>query len=157
MGSAQLNDSGVVVACPHCGQKNRIQYERLDKAVRCGQCKSDIPGIAAPLDVDSEEHFNSLIGLSSLPVLVDFWAPWCGPCKIVAPEFAKVAAASAGKLIVAKVNTEEQTSLARRYAIHAIPTMITFLHGKEVGRAAGARPAPAIQEFVSESLEHATV
>jgi thioredoxin 2 len=152
MNTARLDDNGVVVACPNCGQRNRIQYEHLSQAVRCGKCKTNIPGVAVPVEVDSEEHFNTLMGSSSLPVLVDFWAPWCGPCKMVAPEFQRVAAASAGELIVAKVNTEEQPAIAQRYDITSIPTLIVFQSGHEVARTAGARPADAIRSFVQEAI-----
>jgi thioredoxin 2 len=157
MSTAKLDDKGVVVACPHCGQRNRIQYERLNQAVRCGKCKSDIPGVNVPVDVDGEAHFNTLIKLSPLPVLVDFWAPWCGPCKMVAPEFEKVAATSVGDLIVAKVNTEDQPSLAQRYDINSIPTLILFQGGREAARTSGARPAAGIQDFVHQSLGSARV
>ncbi len=147
-----LDDNGVVTACPNCGQRNRIQYERLNHGARCGKCKTEIPGVAVPVEVASETQFNALIGLSALPVLVDFWAPWCGPCKMVAPEFQKVAAATLGELIVAKVNTEEQPAVAQRYDITSIPTMIVFQGGQEVGRLTGARPAAAIQSFVQQTL-----
>ncbi len=152
MNTAKLDDNGVVVACPNCGQRNRIHYERLNQSVRCGKCKTGIPGVSVPVEVDTEEHFNTLIGLSALPVLVDFWAPWCGPCKMVAPEFQKVAATGVGELVVAKVNTEEQPAIAHRYDISSIPTLILFQGGHEVARTAGARPADAIQSFVQEAL-----
>ncbi len=157
MNASKLDDNGVVVACPQCGTRNRIQFERLNQTVRCGKCKSDLPGVNTPVDVDSEEQFNALIGLSVLPVLVDFWAPWCGPCKMVAPEFEKLAANSPGKFIVAKVNTEAQPVLAHRYAIHSIPTMILFLRGEEAARTSGAMPAARIQQFVEDGLKHARV
>ncbi|MDB6110186.1 MAG: trxA 2 [Pedosphaera sp.] len=157
MSTATLDDKGVVMACAHCGQRNRIPYERLNQAVRCGKCKTDIPGVNAPVDVDSEDHFNSLVKLSPLPVLVDFWAPWCGPCKMVGPEFEKVATQSAGEIIVAKVNTEAQPSLAGRFSIQSIPTLILFQGGREVARTSGARPAAGIQDFVHQSLGSARV
>jgi thioredoxin 2 len=157
MNALSLDENGLVVACASCGQRNRIAYERLAQPTRCGRCKTAIPAPGTPVTVDSEEHFDELIGLSALPVLVDFWAPWCGPCKMVAPEFEKVAAASAGELIVAKVNTEQVPSLAGRYGIQAIPTLMLFSGGKEIARESGARPAQAIQEFVRQNLAGASV
>lgn len=155
MNTASLDEKGVVIACPNCGRRNRIHYEQLNKAIRCGNCKKDIPGVNVPMDVQAEELFNTFLVSSALPVLVDFWAPWCGPCKMVAPEFQKVAADSTGKLIVAKVNTEEQPGLAQRFGISAIPTMILFEGGHEIAREAGARPASAIQAFVRQALSQA--
>ncbi|EEF59788.1 thioredoxin [Pedosphaera parvula] len=151
----KLDQNGVVVSCSNCGQRNRIRYEQLHLPVRCARCKTDIKGLNAPVDIDGEESFNLLIGLSSIPVLVDFWASWCGPCKMVAPEFEKLAASNAGEIIVAKVNTEDQPAIARRYSITSIPTMILFQAGHEVARTAGARPAAGIQEFLNQSLARA--
>lgn len=156
MNGATLDDKGVVVACSNCGRRNRIQYAQLGETIRCGNCKNALGGVNMPVEADSEEHFHALVNGSALPVLVDFWAPWCGPCKMVAPEFQKVAVSSAGKLLVAKVNTEAQPGLARRYEIQAIPTLILFQSGNEVARESGARPAESIQSFVQQALTQAT-
>jgi thioredoxin 2 len=151
MNLAQLDDKGLVIACQRCGQRNRLQYGRLEHAVRCGKCKSEIPPPSNPIEIMSGTDFHALINASSLPVLIDFWAPWCGPCKVVAPEIEKVAARSAGKLIVAKVNTEQFSELAREYQVSSIPALAVFNGGREVARTAGARPADAILAFVRQS------
>jgi thioredoxin 2 len=105
-----------------------------------------------PLDVGSASDFDRLVRASSLPVVVDFWAPWCGPCRMVVPELEKVAAANAGTFVIAKVNTEAVPEVAARFAVQSIPTLAVFSGGRLVARNAGARPAPAIEEFVRQSL-----
>jgi thioredoxin 2 len=155
MSALSLDNQGLVTTCSHCGQRNRIPYEQLHHTIRCGKCHEDIPPPGSPVNVDGDAHFEALTKRSSLPVLVDFWAPWCGPCKMVAPEFEKVASAETGHLVVAKVNTEEQHALAARHGIQSIPTLILFAGGREVARTSGARPAAAIQAFVQEHLAHA--
>jgi thioredoxin 2 len=152
MSTTTIDDKGVVTACPACGQKNRIPYKRLGDVGRCPSCKAKIPPPSAPIDVDQEVRFDTLIGSSPLPVVVDYWAPWCGPCRMVAPELEKVASAGIGKFVVAKVNTEALPALAQRYQIRSIPTMAVFAGGKEVARTAGARPAPAIEAFIRGSV-----
>jgi thioredoxin 2 len=107
--------------------------------------------LSEPVDVRSDLVFDALVSHSAVPVLVDFWAPWCGPCKMVAPEIRKVAAELAGKFLIAKVNTEEVPSLGRRYRVTAIPTMVLFSNGLEVARQAGAMPAPAIKKFIEQT------
>jgi len=104
------------------------------------------------VEVKSDLVFDALVSHSALPVLVDFWAPWCGPCKMVAPEVRKVANETAGHLLIAKVNTEEVPSLARQFRVTAIPTMALFKNGIEVARQAGAMPAPAIRKFIEQDL-----
>jgi thioredoxin 2 len=152
MNNIETDERGILVTCPKCGRRNRMKYEGLGKVFRCGQCKSELRPLGEPVDVHSDLVFDALISRSALPVLVDFWAPWCGPCKMVAPEIRKVAIESAGQVLVAKVNTEELPSLARRFRVTAIPTMSIFRNGIEVAHQAGAMAAPAIRKFLEQDL-----
>jgi thioredoxin 2 len=151
MSTADLDDHGVIVACPACGQKNRLAYERLDDAVRCGNCKRALPAPGTPIDIERAADFDRLVAAASIPVVVDYWAPWCGPCRMVAPELQKVAARQAGRLLVVKVNTDQLTELGERFRIRSIPTMAVFAGGREVARTAGARPAEDIERFVADA------
>lgn len=152
MAHLELDDRGVVMACPSCGQKNRVAYSRLGSAVKCGRCKTELSATAIPLEVSTSADFDKLVAQSSIPIVVDYWAPWCGPCRIVAPELAKVAARSGGRFLVVKVNTDALTDLGERYRIRSIPTMAVFFGGREVTRTTGARPAADIEQFVSNAL-----
>ncbi len=152
MNKRQLDDKGVLSTCSQCGQRNRTPFTHLGQIGRCGQCKAPLPALAQPIEIDREAHFYALVAGCPVPVLVDYWAPWCGPCRMVAPELAQVAAAGTGRLIVAKVNTEELPTLAQRFAVRSLPMMAVFLHGREVSRTAGARPAAVIQDFVRQAV-----
>ncbi|MBA2431199.1 MAG: thioredoxin [Chthoniobacterales bacterium] len=146
------DEQGLLLACPQCGQRNRLRYEGFGTTFRCGKCRSELSPPAVPIDLASERVFTALTTRSTLPVLVDFWAPWCGPCKMVAPEFTKVAAASAGRWIVAKVNTEQLPELASRFRINSIPTMVVLQRGTEIAREMGALPAARITQFLEQSI-----
>ena len=152
MAQLELDDRGIVVACPACGQKNRLAYERLEAAVRCGHCKAELAGPSTPLEVASSSDFDRLIAQASVPVVVDYWAPWCGPCRMVAPELAKVAARASGRFLIVKVNTDALSDLGQRFGIRSIPTMAVFRNGREVQRTTGARPAADIEAFVAQAL-----
>lgn len=152
MNAMEADDRGLLITCPKCGQRNRLKYEALKQTFRCGKCQTELHAPGVPVDVKSDLVFDALVSRSALPVLVDFWAPWCGPCKMVAPEVRKVANETAGHLLVAKVNTEEVPSLAQRFRVTAIPTMALFKNGIEVARRAGAMPAPAIRKFIEHDV-----
>jgi len=149
--TVDMDDRGLIVSCPSCGQKNRLAYERLGDEVRCGKCKQTLQSPAEPIELHSTADFDRLVARSSLPVVVDYWAPWCGPCRMVAPELKKVAARQPGKMIVVKVNTDELSDLGQRHNIRSIPTLAVFAGGKEVARTAGARPADQIEAFVAQA------
>ncbi len=148
-GTPVMDERGVIVACASCGQKNRVAFERLSDAVRCGQCKQAIEPPSAPVEIHSVADFDRLVAQASIPVVVDYWAPWCGPCRMVAPELQKVAARQKGRAIVVKVNTDELPDLGQRFNIRSIPTLAVFAGGKEVTRSAGARPADEIEALIA--------
>jgi thioredoxin 2 len=123
MNAIELDERGLLVACPNCGKRNRLKYEGLGQTFRCGRCKNELPPPREPIDIKSDSAFEALTSRSALPVLVDFWAPWCGPCKMVAPEVVKVANQAAGRFLVSKVNTEESPDLGRKFRVNARPTI----------------------------------
>lgn len=146
-----LDDRGILTTCAACGQTNRLAFDRLGQAVRCGSCKADIPALSQPADMASTADFDRLVARASVPVVVDYWAPWCGPCRAVAPELAKVAARGAGRLVVVKVNTDELADLGERFHIRSIPTMAVFSGGRELARTSGARPAADIEAWIARA------
>lgn len=143
---------GMIVPCPGCGQKNRLLYARLDRPARCGACGAALLAPGAPIAVDSGSELAALLENASLPVLVDFWAPWCGPCRSMAPEVEKLAANEAGRLLVVKSNTDVDPAVGATHRVASIPTLALFHRGREVARTSGARPAAAIAGFVRQAL-----
>jgi thioredoxin 2 len=148
MGSITADASGLILPCPSCGRHNRLAYGRLDKAARCANCKKPLPSPGEPVDIESTSVFEALVGSAAVPVLIDFWADWCQPCHMIAPEIRKVAAARSGALLVGKVDTERLTDVAARRQVRSLPTVALFSEGREVDRLMGARPAGAILAFI---------
>lgn len=134
----------MIVQCSSCGTKNRLPASRLDEGANCGKCKKALAPVEKAAVIESAADFNDLIRTSPVPVLVDFWAPWCGPCRVVGPELEKIASERKGKVLVAKVNTDELQDVAGKFDIQAIPTMILFEDGQESRRLQGAMRAPQI-------------
>jgi thioredoxin 2 len=152
MSSSVPDATGLIVSCPSCEKRNRLSFDRLGAEHRCGECRTPIPAPSSAVDIPSAEIFDALIASSSVPVVVDYWAPWCGPCRTIAPEFEKVARHNAGGMLVVKVNTDAVPELANRYHIQSIPTMAVFAGGRERARSSGARPARAIEAFVHDAI-----
>lgn len=137
------------VVCPHCLKVNRIPKKDTYAKANCGECKHSLLD-AKPIGVDADK-LGVFLANSELPVVVDFWAPWCGPCLQMAPAFEKVALQMPLQAQLIKVNTEEQNALGARYGIQSIPTLIIFNHTKEVDRVSGALDADSLEKWIRQN------
>lgn len=135
----------LLLPCPHCGASNRLPVARIDEAPNCGRC-GQVLLAGQPIELD-DTHFDSVVAATQLPVVVDFWAAWCGPCQAMAPAFAQAGKQLAGRALLVKVNSDNSPQLSARFGIRSIPTLVKLDGGREVQRHSGAMPASAIVGF----------
>lgn len=139
----------MIIQCPHCAKGNRIPNEKLLQGPICGACKQDL--LSLPINANTGQ-FTDIITQTSLAVIVDFWAPWCGPCKSFAPTFQASAIKHAQQIIYVKVNTEAEPALGSQFNIRSIPTLAAFKYGKELQRISGALPPAQLEQFVNQLI-----
>ena len=138
------------IVCPHCAAVNRIPAQRIDQGPKCGKCHKPL-FTAHPVELTSA-NFQQHITRNDIPVLVDFWAPWCGPCKMMAPAFEQAAGELEPKVRLAKLNTETEQAIGAQYSIRSIPTLALFKNGQELARQPGAMGAADIVRWVQSQL-----
>lgn len=147
-------DDALKLACPHCHALNRLPAQRLADSPTCGRCHKPLfTGHPVALGVGA---FNAHYRDSGLPLLVDFWAPWCGPCKVMGPQFEAAAAQLEPRVRLAKVDTQSEPTLGQKFGIRSIPTMVLFDHGREIARQAGALGAADIVRWTHTHLPPAS-
>jgi thioredoxin 2 len=145
-----MAESKLQIVCPHCDAVNRVLADRLGSAANCGRCKKPL-FTAHPLALTTA-NFDRHTGSSHIPVLIDFWAPWCAPCRMMAPVYEKAAAHLEPQMRLAKVNTEDEQQLAARFNIRSIPTLALFREGREIARQPGAMDLPNLLQWARAHL-----
>jgi len=142
--------TNIIIACPECNKLNRVPKEKLNANGTCGSCKA-ILFAKTPLNL-TQANFTSHVMKSELPILVDFWAPWCGPCKMMAPVLTEAASSFEPGIRIGKLNTEDEQILGSQFNIRSIPTLVLFHKGKEIERISGAMALPQLEQWTKQAL-----
>jgi thioredoxin 2 len=142
---------GVLVRCSSCGKTNRRRFEHVNRTIRCGNCHTTLPPPAEPVEAPDVASFEAVVEHTTVPVIVDFWAPWCAPCRMMAPELETAARNLAGRALFIKVDTDAVPELGERFRIRSIPTLAVFRNGREISRVAGVRPAAEIEALAGRA------
>lgn len=139
----------MLIQCPSCKKLNRLSAEKVASKPICGSCQHDL--LSAPIEANADD-FGNLIHQTQIPVLVDFWAPWCGPCKMFAPTFAQLAKKYTNQVLFVKLNTEEEQGIAAQFGIRSIPTLAFFKGGQEINRLSGALGLGDLDRYIQQQL-----
>ena len=144
-----------LIDCPSCGAKNRVPLSKIAQGLQpsCGRCKKPLPLDSKPLTV-TDGTFASAVECSPLPVLLDMWAPWCGPCRMIAPVIEELAQQMAGRVRVGKLNVDENPATAARFGVQSIPTLLILNEGREIDRIVGAQPKAAIVQLLQQVIRN---
>src|SRR5215813_15283815 len=142
-----------LIRCPACGASNRVPREKIEQGLEpvCGRCKTPLPAGGKPATV-TDATFEAEVERSPLPVLLDMWAPWCGPCRMVAPLIEELAVEMAGRVRVGKLNVDENPATAARFGVQSIPTLLVIKEGREIDRIVGAQPKAAIMQRLERAI-----
>lgn len=147
--------ASIIRTCPNCNRGNRVRAADVARTIRCGACKTGLGPVDYPIDADAE-LFDEIVSNVRVPVLVDFWAAWCGPCRMAAPEVARVAKEMAGRAVVLKVDTDQEQALASKYGVRGIPNFVVLSSGRVVRQQAGVVRADQMKAWLEQPASAAS-
>lgn len=149
-----MSDPTTTIECDACGKANRVPLARLKDYPKCGNCGAKLPLGGGPINI-TDANFEQTIATSPVPVVVDFWAPWCGPCRMIGPVLEKIAGEKAHDVLIAKLNVDENPQTAAKFQVRSIPMLIGFVGGEPIDTQVGALPPPALSSWVDSLVRRA--